>query len=284
MTSSDGSAEAARWLGGVRALIFALWLIKLSSGALEALAWLPISLLQPPLLLDAAPLSVWEWVLRPAVLNGVQFSAMLLAALAAAGVRPYRPIAVGAAALVTFDQGLVRSFGYSNHPEMFLVLATWIIAVAPAADGFRWPRSTVSRPAPIYVGAIAFIALVGCWTYSAPAAYRLAHHGLEVFTSDSMKYAVVMNSFRFGDGVTGAYLLERPALAGAIQLLLPVTTAMELAAPLTLLSRRFLWFWLPFLLVFHVITAAAMTILFWESMLALSAALIAFDRLWRREV
>jgi hypothetical protein len=199
--------------------------------------------------------------------------------MAAVGLRPYRPIAVAAAVLVTLEQGLVRSFGYSNHPEMFLLLATWIICVAPAADGFSWPpRQAPPRQAGMYTAVIAFVALVGCWTYAAAGIYRMAHYGVEMFAGVSMKHAVVLNSFTHGSGGIGAFLLERPSLTPLLQATLPVATFLEVTGPLALLSCAFRRFWLVFLVAFQLITAWSMTILFWESMFSLGAALIAFDR------
>ena len=273
--------DAAWWLGVVRATVFGLWLVKLTSGWLGTLAILPSSLLEPPFLLQAVPSAAWGLLLQPGILNGLQLATILFAALAAVGLRPYRPLAIVVAMLITFEQGLVRSYGYSNHPELFLVLATWILAFVPAADGFCRPARNAERPASEYLGAIAFIALVGCWTYAAAAAYRVAHHGFELFASDSMKHLIALNSFRFGSGASGAFVLAHPRFADAVQFLVPLTTAMELTAPLTLRSRRFLWVWLVFLFGFHVLTAISTTILFWESMLVLGAALVAFDRVTR---
>lgn len=275
------STQAATWLGRLRAVVFFLWIVKISAGNLSTLAWLPVSILEPPLLLEAVPLWAWEWLLRPATLVGLQALLLLASAAAAVGLRPYQPIAVTAALLLTFEQGLVRSYGYSNHPELFMLLATWIIACAPAADRFSWsPRATL-RPAQVYVAVIAFVAIVGCWTYTAAAVYRLAHHGLEMFVGASMKYSIVQNSFRYGSGAVGIFVLEHHGLSNWIQLALPVATLLELAAPLALLSRAFRWVWVAYLVVFHLLAAAGMAVLFWESMLTLGAALIVFDRVTR---
>lgn len=278
-TSFVSPASAAAWLGRLRAVVFALWLVKLGGVWLAALASLPIELLDPPWILRPAPSWVWEWLLRAPVLAGLQVSICVLACLAAIGLRPYRAIALAAACLVTLEQALVRSFGYSNHPEMFLILATWIIAVSPAGDGFIWRRRrSAPRPAGIYVAAIAFVALVGCWTYAAAGIYRTAYYGVEMFAGVSMRHAIVLNSFAHGSGAIGALLLERPALGPWIQITLPIATFLEVSGPLALLDRAFRRFWVVFLIAFQLITALSMTILFWESMFTLTAALIAFDR------
>jgi hypothetical protein len=276
------AAAAAWWLGGLRAVIFSLWFVKFAGVSLSALASLPADL-EPPLLLQAVPPWAWERLLRPPVLGPLQASICVLCVLAALGLRPYCPIAVAVASFVTFEQGLVRSYGYLNHPEIFLLLATWILAFSPAADGFSWqPSRSDLRPAPVYGAVIAFVALVGCWTYAAAGAYRIAHHGLEMFTSASMKHAVVLNSFAHGSGAVGAFLLEHPTVARWIQLALPAATVLEVASPLALRDHRFRRLWLGFLVTFQLLTALSMTIFFWESMLSLGAALIAFDRVTRR--
>lgn len=277
--------RAAVWLGRLRAVTFSLWVIKLGGVSLGTLAWLPAELLEPPWVLQALSPRMWEWLLGPHTLRGLQVSICLLSLWAAAGARPYRPVAFAVAAMVTFEQALVRSYGYSNHPEMFLVLATWILALSPAADGFGWPRGSAPpalRPAAVYAAVIAFVALVGCWTYAAAGAYRIAHHGLEMFTSTSMKHAIVFNSFSHGSGAVGAFLLSHSVFANWVQLTLPLATVLEVSGPLALLHRGFRRFWLVFLVAFQLLTALSMTILFWESMLVLGAALIAFDRVARR--
>lgn len=278
-TGHANSTQAAAWLGRLRAVIFALWAVKVGGASLGTIAWLPHELVEPPLLLQAQPQWAWEWLLRPNVLDGIQVLICLCATMAAAGVRPYRLIAVIAVSLITFEQGLVRSYGITTHPEMFLLLATWIITFAPAADGFCWPaRRATAQPANVYVAVIAFVALVGCWTYTATAAFRVAHHGVEMLTGDSMKYFILYNSFAHSSGTAGVFVLEHPALASWIQLGFPVASLLEVAAPLTLLFCRFRRLWLIFLVVFQLLLAVSMTVLFLESTLALAAALIAFDR------
>jgi hypothetical protein len=266
-------------LGGLRVLVFVLWIWTALSASLTPLAFVPIELLRPPWLLSPIPWAAWDALLQPQVLAGFQVLMVLAAAGAAVGIRPYRPIALLAALLATFDQALKRSFGYGDHPEILLLLTTYVLALAPAADRCSWPRRRELSPRPgEYAAAIAFIAVVGCFTYVAPAAYRTAHHSLASITSPTMLYAIVQNSFRHTPGAVGAYFLEHPLLAQWMQLLVPVATAFELAAPLALVSRRFRRIWLLFPMTFHTLSAFVMGVPFWETMLIITVVMIALDR------
>lgn len=269
----------ARLLGGLRALVFMLWVYTALSASLRPLALVPLDLLEPPWILLPIPRIAWEWIIRPRVLTGFQGLMVLAAAGAAVGVRPYRPIALLAAVLVTFDQALKRSYGYGDHPELLLVLTTYVVALAPAADRFSWPRRRELSPRPgEYGAAIAFIAILGCFTYVAAAAYRTAHHSVATVASPTMLYAIVQNSFRHTPGAVGAFFLEHATLAYWMQLMVPVATLLELAAPLALLSRRFRRPWLLFPVIFHTLSAFVMGVPFWETMLIVVAAFMALER------
>jgi hypothetical protein len=270
----------ARLLGGLRVLVFTLWLYTALSASLAPLAQLPLELLEPVWLLQAIPRAAWERILQPTVLTVFQ-ALMVFASLAAAiGVRPYRATALLAAALATFDQALKRSWGYGDHPEILLLLTTYVIALAPAGDRLSWPRGRDLSPYPgEYAAPIAFIGVIACFTYVAPAAYRVAHHSWATLTSPTLLYAIVQNSFRGPSDSVGVFFLQHATLAQAMQLAVPLATLLELAAPLALLSRSFRRPWLLFALVFHSLNAFIVAVPFWENLIIVVATLVALDRL-----
>jgi hypothetical protein len=102
---------------------------------------------------------------------------------------------------------------------------------------------------------------------------------LATVSSPTLLYAIVQNSFRGPSEAMGVFFLEHATLAQWMQLMVPVATVFELAAPLTLLSCTFRRLWLVFPLIFHTISAFVIAVPFWESMLIVVAVLIAFDRL-----
>lgn len=277
--SLAAAERAARLLGGLRILVFSLWIYTALAASLSPLALVPFELFEPLWILRPIPQRLWEWFLQSGVLTGFQLFTVLAAAAAAIGVRPYRPVALLAAVLVTFDQALKRSWGYGDHPELLLLLATYAIALAPAADRCSLPRrGDLSPRRGEYAAAIAFIAVIVCFTYVAPAAYRVAHHSLATVVSPTLLYAAVQNSFRVTPGDTGAFFLARPTLAYWMQMMVPVATVLELAAPLVLLSRSFRRLWLLFPLIFHSLSAVVMVVPFWETMIVVTATIIAYDR------
>lgn len=277
--AAAGAERNARLLGALRILLFGLWIYTALSSRLGQLALLPLALLEPVWILRPVPTSAWQWFLTPERLTAFQLLLVIVVVGAAVGIRPYRLFAMPAAVLVTFDQALKRSWGYGDHPELLLLLATYAIAAAPAADRYSWPRRRLSAGAGEYGAAILFIATIVCFTYLAPAAYRAAHHALASVESPTLLYAIVQNSFRTSGGEMGIFFLERPALADWSQAGVPVATLFELTAPLALLSRTFRRLWLPFPVIFHTLSGFVIAVPFWETMIIAVAALIALDRM-----
>jgi len=270
----------ARLLGGVRVLVFTLWIYTALSASLAPLAQLPLELLEPPWILLPIPRPAWEWILQPSVLTAFQVLMVVASLAAAVGVRPYRATALLAAGLATFDQALKRSWGYGDHPEILLLLTTYVVAMAPAGDRLSWPRRRDLGPHPgEYAAAIAFIGVIACFTYVAPAAYRVAHHSWATLTSPTLLYAIVQNSFRGPSDSVGVFFLRHETLAQSLQMTVPLATVLELASPLALLSRPFRRPWLLFALVFHTLNAFIVAVPFWENLVIVAAALVAIDRL-----
>ena len=288
-SSSNGRATAiipppaeaaARMLAMLRVLVFGIWVAEIASAPLSDLAALPPELLQPPLVLGLVPLAWWKWIVSSEILTAMQGLLLLTLSMAAIGIRPYRLIATVAVGLLTVQQGLIRSYGYSSHEELVALLASYVLVLWPSADRVSWwSRRTSLRPAVIYTAGILLIAIVGCWSYAATAAHRIAHHGLEMLIGNSMSVYLIENSFRYGSGAAGIFVLEHPALRWLCQIAAAVATLFEIAAPLALISRSFRRLWLAFLLTFHVASAALLHVFFWESMLIVGAALLALDRL-----
>lgn len=275
---SSAAEKSARLLGWLRVLTFGTWVAKLAAAPMSRLAVLPAELLDPPWLLRFMPID-WSSVLTASFLAGLQGSTLLFCVLAALGARRHRLVAFTAAAMLTVQQGLIRSYGFSSHEELVGLLSVYVVALWPSADRATWPPSRVPlRPAAVYLAGIVLIATLGCWTYAATGAHRLANHGLSLLMSHSMTAYIVENSFNYSSGAAGVFVLEHPLAASLFQFSTLLTTLMEIAAPAAVVYRRFRRVWLLFLLIFHLITGALLDVMFWQSLVIVGAALLALDR------
>lgn len=276
--SSNAALPAAQALAGLRIVVFLVWIARLAAAPLADLSVLPEVLLEPPLLLQAIPPTWWQGILHPAFLSSLQITLLVGVALVVVGARPHGPIALTVVALLTFEQALVRSFGFSSHAEIVPLLAAWVIACWPAAD--RWSIAGGLRRSggpESHASGVFLIAAIGCWCYAATGMHRLAHYGPDLILGNSMSSYVIENSFRYGTGEIGAMLLQEPGWARWLQLAMLGTTIMEILAPLALVLRRFRYIWLSFVIGFHLGSAVLLDTFFWEMMLVVAASLVALD-------
>jgi len=269
----------AQTLGFVRAWVFGIWLCKVATAPFFLLAELPVSIFEPPVFMRMAPTEAWTWLLRPDVLTGFQILLCTCVALTALGLRPYRPIAATTSILLTFHQGLIRSFGHINHPEIPLLLATYVLAMFSAADGFTWrTRRQALQPSSLYVAPILLIAALLLLTYTAAAAYRMAHHGLATLAGEPLMWTIAQHSLADEHSLIVIFIHHHSIVAQLLRCSVPIVTVFEWTAPLALVSRRFRWLWLGFVFMFHIVTWLVIDVFFWESLLLAIVILPALDR------
>jgi len=243
--------EGVRTLRVVRAAVFGVWCVTVVATDLRALADYPAVLIDP-----AGPFG-WlpdAWIaacFRAPVLLGLRVATGVLCALAAAGLRPLRPLGLAAAAAATVYALVVESSGHACHLQVQLVLVMWAIAVAQ-------PRQPAADTA---LTTAAAVLLLG---YACSAAYRVAHHPLAIVAGDALYWLAVKRSVAEGSGALAELLLAHRWTAAPLQLALAVATGLELAAPLALGSPRFRRVWVPFALLFHAVNAVFLHIVFWQ--------------------
>ena len=263
MTGLPHRDATARSLGFVRACVFAIWLAVVVPDPLAFLGRLPDSMYHPlgvgrvlPVL-SADELSAFKWVLV----------ALLIACLA--GMRPYRVLALLAAAALTVHQELVRAYTFNNHEELALLVCTYVLALAPAADGFSWPRRRdVSTRPGVYPAVLVAMAALLLLPYCGIAAHRLAYAAPDVFTGESLPYWLASLSSLDRDGWgAGVWLLGHPALVSLLKAGFFATTLFELLAPLCLIRPRFRRVWVVVVVGFHVVNWFTLNLFFWQNAL-----------------
>ncbi len=255
---ADPRVVALGRLGIVRAGVGVVWIVKLAAEPLSFYADLPRSMLDPPGALRFVPDRVWSAVLTHGFLTGFKFALLALVALFALGVKPYRPIAIAAAAGLTFHEGLVRGMTFVNHQELALLYCTLILAVLPSR---RRATPALDR------AALTFMAVVALVPYTFIAAHRLAFSAPRIFTGASLSTFLGSLSGLDRDGWgLGLRLMDHPNLMVLAKGVFAVTTVFELLAPFCLVDGRFRRVWLAVMIPFHISTWFLMDILFWENL------------------
>lgn len=266
-------------LGFVRVYVFLIWLVKIVPDPVSLLAELPISIFKPVGILRLVPDIVWHWLFDARILS--VFKAVLIVSLVLAmiGARPYRPIAILSAILLTLHQGLVRSFTFVNHQELAILFSVYVLAIFPAADGFALARRNRSASPPqIYAAALLTMTVLLLLPYSAIGAFRLANSAPAVFFDNSLAYWLGSLSGLDADGWSlGAWTLKHPMLVSTLKLGFPVVTCFETLAPLCLILPRFRRLWLAVMIPFHCLSWLLLNIFFWENLLLIAVLLTDVD-------
>lgn len=254
-------------LGVVRTVVFFMWLVVIVPDPLSFYGHLPSMMFQPIGVFVLVPSGAWSAFLAPGVLDGFKVVVVVVVVLAMIGIGPYRLIATAAAVLLTVHQGLVREFTFADHAELTLLVETYLLAVAPAADGFAWRRrrATASDPG-IYSAVLVAMAFFLLIPYCAIAAHRIAFAAPGVFTGDSLpSFFAGQNSVdRDGSGL-GRWILGHAPLIAFFKAGFLVTTIFELLAPLCLVLPRFRRAWVLVVLSFHLLNRFTLNLFFWEN-------------------
>ncbi|MSP16295.1 MAG: hypothetical protein EXR73_06710 [Myxococcales bacterium] len=261
-----GPAPAER-LAAVRILVGSFALLYLVTRAahllalpdLPALSYAPVGLLQ--LLGD-------DTALHPTLFRALVLLALPLAACFTAGVA-HRLLAPLFAATLAILFTTRSSFGMVFHTDNLLLLHVAVLALAPAADAWRFgsPASTLaSAPAPDaqYGWPLRALAALTCLTYLLAGVAKLRIAGFAWLSGDGLRDQVAVDNLRALLLGASPSPLALPLLAhaAAFQALAVATLALELFAPLALVSARAALVFTVIAWSFHVGVAALMFIVF----------------------
>lgn len=274
-----------RTLGCARVWVFGIWLVWVCLDPLPDLARYPAEILRPIGVLRLVPSVAWPLLLSPVGLWGLKL--VLLAGLAALtlGLPGYRPIALVTCALLTLYQGLIRGLTFSNHGELALLYATWVLALFPAAGAMALrPRREPDAAPVMYSAPMQLIALILLTSYSLVGVRRLMESAPAIFLDDTIVRYVALRAApgrgAFGD--MGLAVLEHPWLALLLAVGFPVVSIFETLAPLCLFNRWFRYAWLLVVVLFHLGTWVLMGILFLFNLLMIPVFVTEVDRLLSR--
>ena len=267
-------------LGVVRAAVFLMWLVEVVPDPLSFWGELPNSMREPVGVFKLVPDAGWDRLLEPEVLDRLQKVLVALLVLSALGVRPYGPTATATAALLTGHQALLRSFTFTNHEELGLLVCAYVLALFPAADGFalRARRRPTASPE-TYAAAVHAMSLLLLLPYCGIAARRLVRGAPGIFTGDSLAHWLAsldaLDRDAFGIGL---WVLRHPRLVTFLKAGFVVTTVFELLAPLCLIVPRVHRAWIPVIVSMHLVNRLTLKLFFWQNSLLIVLLLTGTER------
>jgi hypothetical protein len=231
---------------------------------------MPLAVFEPIGVLRLLPAALWPLACTTTALESLR--AVLLAGLTLVvlGVPGYRVLAPLVCLLVTFQQGLVRGFGYVSHGELGLLHAAWVLACFPAADALALRRPARLAAPVMYAAPMRIVAGVLAVVYAFIGIRRLVAGAPAIFLDGSILRWAALRSVQGGVGEGyGAEAVAAPWMAALLVVGFPLVTLLEALTPLCLTSARFRWGWLAVMVPFHLATRAVLQIFFRYNLLLL---------------
>ncbi len=254
-------------LRAVTIWVFGFWCLQLAFSPVDSLAALPMVLYGPVGFLRGVPDSVVAWLLSSPVIY--YFKAVILLSCAAVIfiIRP-RVFAILACASLTVYLGLLRGFGgHVSHSDLVMLYAAYFLALFTLANA----RLSAQERSRVNLSGVPVVAVLAAlfFTYSLTGLFRLMHGAIETFTSGSLTFWAMRNSYQYVDPLWGwgRQLLNQPVWAAALNAGFPFVTLFEVLAPLCFVSSRFRWVFIVVMLPFHLLAWIVMEIFFWEPLL-----------------
>jgi hypothetical protein len=264
------------------AYVFGVWAFKILIDPLYNLSRLPNEMADPVGILNLMPA---EWIMllvtEPA-LWGIKIVGLVccLCSMVPRLIRGAGPVACLA---ITLQESLIRSFGIVNHPEVALIITAYVLVL------FAWYREmSVGENATEasfnqYAVPMVTVALILTVAYSLVGLNRLyfdADGGPYMFASETLPnyiYHRTLSPNLFGFEI-GKSVSDWPWLmVVGTKMGFFISTLVEITAPLCLISRYYRYFFLTFMVSFHVIILLTMNISFAENVL-LYVVLVDFSR------
>jgi hypothetical protein len=251
-------------LGIVRAAVSAVFLISVVTTSFSALGQLPVTLLRPSGVMKIFSWGLYDRLVTPTGMSVLQWAMVLSLLLSTLGSVTWFSTKISAL-LVSFYQGLLRSFGHFNHDEMVAVFILVILACTPCGDAFSIDsqlRKSKTKPGFRYSYPVFSMMLLLAWSYFSSALIKLRVAGFSYLNADNLPLLAIYHSldnlhdtqFKF------AFLLPR------VRQYLPIgvgfALAWELTFPLAVFWKRARWWILGIGACFHVLTLFLMNIFF----------------------
>lgn len=245
--------------------VFGIWFFYSLFDPVTSLAYLPQSLYVPTgFLLKFLPPAIYYWPISFYFLLALKV--LLLFSLASVILGFYKKwMALLACVLLTVFEGLVRSFGHINHPELALVLMVFVLTIF-----FFFEDSLDDRTMAIskYGIPLMMALFVVCFTYCFTGIHRLVARGLDIYMTNTMSFWVMEEGkrSRLFNWHLENLMLTSSFIHTMMTIGFPLVTFCEVASVFCLVSRRFRYIWLLIMVPFHLMVWIFMGIFFWANL------------------
>ncbi|MGH7801121.1 MAG: hypothetical protein ACREOW_10935 [Thermodesulfobacteriota bacterium] len=250
-------------------LVFGVWFLKILPDPVYLISLLPISVFESVGFLWAVPISVRHLLINSLFLNALKIATLFSLALVILSTFR-KPAAIFACIFITIYQGIIRGFGgHIHHGDLVLLYSAYFLALFPIADDIVQRYKKLSSEIKENVCGIPLVAAFTtlCLTYTFVGLYRIVHGGVDVFSSGSITFWALRDSYQVLNPAWGfgRLLLEYPLLEKMLILGFPVITVFEVLAPICLFSRFFRYVFLLAMIPFHFLSWLFMEVFFWEN-------------------
>jgi hypothetical protein len=269
--------------------IFGLWFGYILFDPLMSLALYPKSLYFPAgFLLKFLPPSIYYLPISYPFLFFLKMSMLLSIAAVLLGCWK-KWSGVFACLLLTVYQGIVRSFGHINHPELLLLFSAYVLTIF-----FFFEDSISPFPNPPHKGEGIHVSKYGipliavlffvCFSYSFAGIHRMVARGIDIYNTNTIIYWIITEGkrSRLVNWHMEDLMLTNAVASTMMKMGFPIITFFEITAPICMISRRFRYLWLLMMVPFHLMVWVFMGIMFWAN-LALYILFFNFDTLFKTE-
>ena len=253
--------------------VFGIWFGYILFDPMIALAQYPKSIYFPAgFLLKFLPQNIYYWPISFPFLVFLKISLLVLLISVLFNFHK-KWAALGLCFLLSIFEGIVRSFGHINHPEMLLLISVFILTIFFfVEDAIDVTNTRISK----YGIPIITILFMVCFTYCFAGIHRLVSRGLEIYGTNTITFWIIeegkrsrLVNWHLEDWMLKSSLINTMMRAG-----FPLVTLFEISAPFCLISRRFRYIWLLVMVPFHIVVWLFMGIFFWAN---LSLYILFFD-------
>jgi hypothetical protein len=244
--------------------VFGIWFGFVLFDPLTSLAQYPRSIYFPTgFLLKFLPQSIYYLPVSYPFLLFLKISMLLTLAAVLLGFCK-KWAALCACVLLTIFEGIVRSFGHINHPELLMLFSVFVLTIFFFfEDSIDASKISISK----YGIPLIAILFIICFSYAFAGIHRLVICGLDIYRTNTITFWVI------DDGKRSRLLnwnLEDLMLTNSLVNTMmkdgfPLVTFFEITAPFCMVSRRFRYLWLFMMIPFHIMVWVFMGIFFWAN-------------------
>jgi len=245
--------------------VFGIWFGFVLFDPLTSLALYPKSLYFPTgFLLKFLPQSIYYVPISYPFLLFLKISMLLSLASVLFGFHK-KWAGFCACILLTIFEGIVRSFGHINHPELLMLFSVFVLTIFFFfEDSIDTSKMSISK----YSIPLVAILFIVCFSYAFAGIHRLVSRGMDVYSTNTITFWVIDDGkrSRLLNWHMEDLMLNNSLVNTMMKTGFPFVTFFEITAPFCMISKRFRYLWLLMMVPFHLIVWFFMGIFFWANL------------------